>query len=141
MKILLSGLAALLLIGCGGEKTDATTAEKAPQTAAEPVQTPAAPAPQKSEPAPVPEPAPVVAVDGAMLFKQKCASCHGQNAEKSALNTSQVIAGWSAEKVTDAITGYQSGMYGGSMKGMMQGQVRALDKAQIEALAHYISTL
>ena len=76
-----------------------------------------------------------------MLFKQKCASCHGQNAEKSALNVSQVIAGWDVAKVTGALEGYRAGTYGGAMKGMMQGQVKPLQEAQIEALALYISKL
>jgi len=71
----------------------------------------------------------------------KCAGCHGQNAEKKALGKSQVIQAWSASKVTDALTGYAQGTYGGAMKGIMIGQTKSLSKADIQALSEYISTL
>ena len=53
-------------------------------------------------------PAPAAAIDGAMMFKQKCASCHGQMAEKSALGKSNVIAGWDVAKIVDALKGYKA---------------------------------
>lgn len=149
MKIFLSALSALLLIGCGGSddtadtKTSAPTAQKqeAPkaQTAPAPTPVPApAPAQEPAQPAPqaAAEPQPV---NGMMLFKQKCATCHGQNAQKQALNTSQIIAGWEASRVEAALKGYQAGTYGGTMKGMMQGQAKPLTDAQIAALADFVS--
>ena len=60
-------------------------------------------------------------------------------AEKSALNTSKVIAGWDKQKALDALNGYKAGTYGGAMKGMMQGQVKVLSDAEIDALAEFIS--
>lgn len=80
------------------------------------------------------------AVDGAVLFK-KCASCHGQKAEKSALGKSQVIAGWDVSKIDKALHGYKDGSYGGAMKGLMKSQVQSLNDAQITALAEYINSL
>jgi cytochrome c553 len=80
-------------------------------------------------------------VDGKAIFTQKCVSCHGVKAEKSALNKSQIIANFSEAQIKDALKGYQAGTYGKEMKGIMQGQVKTFDDTQIEALAHYISTL
>ena len=80
------------------------------------------------------------AVDGATLFKA-CAGCHGINGEKAALGKSELIGGWSKEKVATALKGYQEGTYGKAMKGVMKGQVARLDDEKIEALAEYISTL
>lgn len=79
--------------------------------------------------------------NGKLLFVQKCASCHGQQAEKSALGKSQVIAGWDAAKTEAALNGYKAGTYGGAMKGLMAGQVGILDEEQIKALSEFISTL
>ena len=98
----------------------------------------------KASPTPAPEAAPKAieaAVDGAMIFTQKCASCHGQKAEKSALGKSQVIAGWPAQQVQDALHGYQAGTYGKEMKGIMQAQAKALSDAQVAAVAKHISSL
>jgi len=79
----------------------------------------------------------VVAADGATLYKS-CAACHGASGEKKALGKSEVITGWEATKTIEALNGYKDGTYGGAMKGLMKGQVKALDDAQIEALAKYI---
>ena len=78
---------------------------------------------------------------GHSIYAHKCASCHGLKAEKKALNKSQIIAGWDAEKLIDILKAYQEKSYGGSMKGIMEGQVSTLDEKQIELLAFYISTL
>lgn len=82
----------------------------------------------------------VFAADGASLYKT-CATCHGAKAEKSALNKSQVIAGWSSENIVAALSGYKDGTYGGSMKSTMNAQVKNLDDTAITALAKYIETL
>jgi len=79
-------------------------------------------------------------VDGKALYAT-CAGCHGQKGEKKALGASQIIGGWDAKKVEDALNGYKAGTYGGAMKGVMAGQVAKLDEAKIKALAEYISTL
>lgn len=78
-------------------------------------------------------------IDGAKIFT-KCVSCHGVNAEKSALGKSQVIAGWDAAKIEEALNGYKAGTYGGSMATIMKGQVAPLSDAEIKALAEYISS-
>ncbi|MBN2815640.1 MAG: c-type cytochrome [Campylobacterales bacterium] len=89
------------------------------------------------------EKAPVVATvkpDGAVLFKA-CISCHGVNAEKKALNKSQIIQGWESTKVVNALHGYKDGSYGGPMKAIMKGQVTKLSDEDIKALGDYISGL
>ena len=82
----------------------------------------------------------IFAADGATLFKT-CSACHGAKAEKSALNKSQVIAGWDVAKITAALHGYKDGTYGGPLKGTMIAQVKNLSDDDVKALAGYISTL
>ncbi len=70
-----------------------------------------------------------------------CATCHGQNGEKAALNKSQIIKGWSASKVANALHGYKADTYGSSMKGIMKGQASKLSDSDIQAVSEYISKL
>lgn len=77
-------------------------------------------------------------VDAASLYKV-CAGCHGIDGSKAALNKSQIIKGWDAKKIADALHGYKAGTYGGTMKGLMGAQVSKLGDAEIEALSTYIS--
>jgi len=78
---------------------------------------------------------------GSSLYISKCASCHGKDAKKSALNVSKVIAGWSSEEIQAALKGYKDGSYGGKMKGLMQGQSKPLSDNDILLIADYISVL
>jgi len=82
----------------------------------------------------------IAEVDGSVLYKT-CASCHGQNGEKQALNKSQIIKGWESSKTVAALKGYKDGTYGGAMKAMMKGQVAKLSDAEIAAVAKHISGL
>ena len=81
-----------------------------------------------------------VATNGETVYKA-CASCHGANAEKAALGKSQVIKGWSADKVASALNGYKDGSYGGVMKGIMKGQAAKLTPEDTKAVSEYISKL
>lgn len=149
MKILLSAVVALFLIGCSDNKsTSQETAKAEPvktevvkeqevvvaEKKAEPVVKAVAEAPKEAVPAVV------ATVDGAKLFKA-CSSCHGAKAEKKALGKSQVIAGWESSKIVNALNGYKDGSYGSTMKAVMQGQAAKLSDADIKALAAYISKL
>jgi len=78
---------------------------------------------------------------GSSLYTAKCASCHGKDAKKSALNASQAIAGWDSSKTQGALKGYQDGSYGKKMKNIMQGQTKPLSDADIKLLSDYISIL
>jgi cytochrome c553 len=77
------------------------------------------------------------AADGAALYKQ-CASCHGANAEKSALGKSKIIKEMSKEDIVTALKGYKDGTYGGAMKALMKGKVAKLSDEEITALAEHI---
>ena len=78
------------------------------------------------------------ALDGGKLFTA-CAGCHGSHAERKAMGKSQVIKGWSKEKVSTALHGYKDGSYGGAMKSIMKGQASKLSDDEINAIGDYIS--
>lgn len=161
MKYFLSIACALFLIGCGNSAdTTASTTPTEPATATTTVpeanpqpatvtEEPAAPAAAVEAPAPAPSPvttpaapaAQAPSTDAAALFGQKCVSCHGAKGEKAALGKSQIINTLNEQQIKDALTGYQAGTYGREMKAVMQGQAKALNAAQIDALAKYIPTL
>lgn len=132
----------LWMAGCSNEKQNHTDAVSSTQTST-PLNTPAS-----SSKAPEPEPnvtsAPSLAhapeTSPAILY-QRCAACHGNHGEKSALNQSAVIGDWDSKRIAAAIIGYQDGTYGNSMKTLMQNQVKDLNRIQIDALSEYISHL
>lgn len=155
MKYILPVICSVILAGCNNASDtvetngEPVTAEKpAPveENVTEPTATEAAPSETTTQTSDTPkavEPktTETAAVDGASVFNQKCVSCHGSKAEKSALGKSQIIAGWEEQKIIDVLKGYQNGTYGKEMKMIMQGQAKGLDDAQLKAVAHYISTL
>jgi len=80
-------------------------------------------------------------VDAAAIFKS-CAGCHGAKGEKKALGKSEVIGGWSALKVEEALKGYRGkkrNVHG--MGAVMQGQAAKLSDEEIKALGAYIEKL
>ncbi len=71
-----------------------------------------------------------------------CAGCHGQNADKKALGKSEVIKGWPAAKIVDALKGYKAGtrnVHG--MGATMKGQAAGLSDADMANIAAYVSSL
>ena len=79
--------------------------------------------------------------DGAALFA-KCAGCHGQKAEKSALGKSAVIQGQDAAKTVEQLNGYKAGTLDQhGMGALMKGQVASMSDADIKAVADYIAGL
>lgn len=79
--------------------------------------------------------------NGAAIYANKCASCHGKDGKKSALNTSAIIAGSDSQKIKDTLKAYKEGSFGGKMKAIMQAQSKPLSDKEIELLSNYISTL
>ncbi len=72
----------------------------------------------------------------------KCVSCHGDQGQNKALGKSEVIKGWDAAKVEEALKGYKAGtrnIHG--MGGLMKTQVANLSDEDIKAIAAYISSL
>ncbi len=142
MKMVISVIAAVVLMGCSAEQNDSQK-----DTATPPVEKAVSPAPvSESSTHSVSlavasssvETPPLRERSGAEVF-QKCASCHGMKAEKSALNKSQVIAGWSSEKIEAAIKGYKDGSYGAGMKALMAAQVASLSDEEITAVSRFIA--
>jgi len=166
MKIVLSVVLAMLIVGCSDEKKSQTvekskvasvakevvkevsqeTTQKVAKVPVEQTKTVAQESVKKVEQTvvKVKEVATVAtatpSVDGTKLFRA-CSSCHGMQAEKKALGKSQIIKGWDKAKIITALHGYKDGTYGGAMKGLMQGQVSKLSDTDIKALAEYISKL
>ena len=146
MKYLLPLILALFLTACSD--SGKTVSEK--QTTA-PVEKPlSAVVPEKTEVKPVQEvakvePTPVqdvakVELTGEAIFN-KCKVCHGNNAEKQALATSQIIKGWEIAKIEQALHGYKDGTYGAKMKSTMMAQVKGLSDDDITKVATYIHSL
>lgn len=81
----------------------------------------------------------LVATDGEAVYKSKCASCHGDRASKSALNKSQVIAGWDGQRIIQSIADYKEGK-GGPMKGIMKPIATGLNDDDVKAVAKTIAS-
>ena len=146
MKSTLLFTFALFLTACSDNTVhEKPKAESVTQQVATPKQAPVIQTAPVKQAAPLKAVATVVKdetpVNGHTLYLQKCASCHGKNGEKPALNKSQIISGWNEEKTFKALKGYQDGSYGESMKAIMKGQVSTLSDEQMSAIAEYIATL
>ena len=81
----------------------------------------------------------LLAADGAEIYKAKCFSCHGEKAAKAALNKSQIIAGWDAQKTIASMNGYKNGE-GGPMKGVMKPIASGLSDEDLKAVAATIAS-
>lgn len=81
----------------------------------------------------------LLAADGAEIYKAKCFSCHGEKASKAALNKSQIIAGWDAQKTIASMTGYKNGE-GGAMKNVMKPIASGLSDDDLKAVAATIAS-
>ena len=81
----------------------------------------------------------LMAADGEAVYKSKCASCHGPKAPKSALNKSQIIAGWDAQKIIQSIADYKEGK-GGPLKGTMKPIATGLSDDDVKAVAETIAS-
>lgn len=81
----------------------------------------------------------LMAADGEAIYKSKCFSCHGDKASKSALNKSQIIAGWDTAKIIASIGGYRNGE-GGAMKNVMKPIAVALSDDDLKAVSTTIAS-
>jgi len=151
MKIALSVVVALFLIGCSQETSKQKEVQEETQKVEEVKEVKKVEQAKKIEkPVSVKKQEPVLVketkkpektVDGAALYKTSCISCHGAKAEREALSKSQVIQGWESAKIEKALHGYKNKTYGASMKTIMEGKTKNLSDAEIKALAGYISKL
>lgn len=135
MRMVIFAVVALLFIGCSDDKKSSTTVVESVEV--KPVEVVVE---QDETPVEVAQAVEVILRTGEMIFVT-CSGCHGIDASKKALGKSQVIKGWSSEKIMDALNGYKAGTYGGDAKAVMQGQASALKDEEIKTIAEYISNL
>ncbi|SHN60127.1 c-type cytochrome [Desulfovibrio litoralis] len=74
------------------------------------------------------------AEDGASLYKERCAGCHGADGAKST-----PVKGTSQE-IEKKLKGYLDGSYGGTKKAVMAGIVKKLSDEQIKLVSAHIAT-
>ncbi len=111
---LLAITCAAILIGCGDNKTSATTnqvVQNVEQNKTEAKQT--------------------------ISYASKCASCHGEKGEGKA--GFPKLAGQSEKQIADKLNGYKNGTYGNERKNIMIPQAKALSNEDIAELAKTIS--
>lgn len=80
--------------------------------------------------------------ENAQKIYSKCAGCHGENGEKSALGKSQIIGAGNKDALLYMLKEYKLGelnQYG--MGQLMKGQVAGLSDNELELVADYISKL
>ncbi len=130
MKYVLPLFLSLLFTACNdsNENTKVTTQENNTQVIAQTNTTVASVNAAPSE------------ISGEAIFN-KCKSCHGNSAEKKALDSSAIIKGWEVSKIEEALKGYQNGTYGASMKHLMAAQAKGLSEEEIKKVALYIHSL
>lgn len=81
------------------------------------------------------------AVDGAGLYKTRCAKCHRDGSESSKAGGGVVLKGQSADEIEMKLNGYIDGSYGGKKKALMSRMVSKLSAEEIKALAAHIGSL
>ena len=81
------------------------------------------------------------AQDGAAIFKERCASCHGMDGQTPKGNAKNGIRMYSSAEVQQRLKGYESGGYGGSGKSVMQNVAKNLAPDQKQAVSDYIGNM
>ena len=71
---------------------------------------------------------------GAQLYADRCANCHGERGEKKALGRSRKLTDMTAAEIEETLQPYQLGLPAKNMKERMKS---GLTDEQIEALAAY----
>lgn len=79
--------------------------------------------------------------DGAAIYKERCASCHGQDGQTSKGNAKSGIRMYSSAEVQQKLKGYVSGGYGGSGKSVMQNVAKNLAPDQTQAVSDYVGNM
>jgi len=81
------------------------------------------------------------AVDGAALYKKKCAKCHRDGSESSRAGGGVVLKGQSTEAIEMKLKGYLDGTYGGKKKKTMARLLKKSTPEEIRAMSEYIGSL
>lgn len=130
----------LLFVGCESSSKPTQSTNSAPQPAQEAVNAPSVSKEDVVQESAMPTDEPTQ-MTGEMIYTQKCASCHGQQGERKALGTSQIISTFSEQSIIDALKGYKEGTYGGERKMLMAPHAKALSDEDIANVSRYISEL
>ena len=83
---------------------------------------------------------PVEESDGSALYRQHCASCHGDDGSETPVG-SVPIKGQSPEEVKTKLAGYVDDTYGGKNKLMMQKALKKLSPEEIASIEAYMETI
>lgn len=145
MTLLSVAVAALLFVGCGGEKTTEnntttevnTTTTEVNTTTTEANATEATATEANTTTTAAPEAA--AAVDGAAAYAT-CSACHGADG-KGTVGGAKVLAGFSAADIDAKLHAYKAGSVQSPTAAIMNAQAANLNDDQIKALADYISKL
>lgn len=81
------------------------------------------------------------AVDGAALYKTRCAKCHQDGSQSSRAGGGVVLKGQSSEEIEMKLNGYLDGTYGGKKKAIMARMLSRVSAEEIKALADYIGDM
>lgn len=142
MTLLSVAVAALLFVGCGGDKpaeantTDANVTVEANATEANATE---ATTEANATEANTTAAAPAAAVDGAAAYAT-CSACHGADG-KGTVGGAKVLAGLSAADIDTKLHAYKAGSVQSPTAAIMNAQAANLNDDQIKALADYISKL
>ncbi len=80
--------------------------------------------------------------NGEKIYKSnQCASCHGVNAEKHALNSSKIIKNMSLDSLIDELKEHREQKSTEVLAKAMDIQVKGFTDEQIEDVSKYIKTL
>jgi cytochrome c553 len=82
-----------------------------------------------------------LAVNGEKLYKDVCASCHGQNAEVSAYNVAQPLNTMSVDEIEFAINEYNVASKDKGMAIIMKPYAAKYSSQEIKSVATYIQSL
>jgi cytochrome c553 len=80
----------------------------------------------------------LMAASGVSLARN-CVGCHGVNFEKAALGRSDIVKGWSAERIESALISFKTTTESDEI--VMKNQVSNFSNEQIKSIAKYISNI
>ncbi|MDR1555273.1 MAG: c-type cytochrome [Campylobacteraceae bacterium] len=84
----------------------------------------------------------VSASSGKSIYDKKCASCHGQNAEKSSYLNARNLITLTKDEIIQQVRNYRSDSeYGENTGFLMRSQAIMVNDAQVKDIAEYIDSL
>ncbi len=78
---------------------------------------------------------------GENLFQDKCAGCHGIQANKKAFGKSKQIKGWNKIELENVLKGYEEDTFKDHLKNVMKKQLQTLKKYDKDLIIEYIEKL